>query len=107
MRKHTPVRRLVLLIQLLGMIFLAGTEGIATSSSFTISDAVEYNKIISTNAVLTTNATYNFWLEGPVWMSQNGGFLLFTGNNALKKLVPPNTLADFCASPPANTKFNG
>ncbi len=107
MRKRIPVRRLVQFIQLLGMFILAGTERVATAASFTISDPVEFNKIISTNAVLTTNATYNFWLEGPVWMPQNGGFLIFTGNNALKKLVPPNTLTDFCVAPPANTKFNG
>src|SRR6266404_585779 len=98
MLKHTRARRLALLIQLLSMVFLAGTQGIATAASFTISDPAEFNKIISTNAVLTTNATYNFWLEGPVWMLQNGGFLIFTGNNALKKLVAPNTLSDFCAT---------
>src|SRR5260370_19154085 len=105
MRKRAPIGRLVLCIQLLVMIFLAGTERVATAASFTISDPVEFNKIISTNAVLTTNATYNFWLEGPVWMPQNGGFLIFTGNNPLKKLLPPNKLTGFCVAPPAKPKF--
>lgn len=75
--------------------------------TFTINDPVEFHKIISTNAPHTTNANINFWLEGSVWMPQNGGYLIFTANNALKKLVPPNTLTDLCVSPPVNSKFNG
>ncbi len=75
---------------------------------FQISDPAEFSKIIDTNSVLTTNATINSWLEGPVWIPSDGGYLVFCdqGNNRLKKLVPPNTVTDFLV-PPANTLYNG
>lgn len=80
----------------------------AGATSFVITDPVEFNKIISTNAVLTTNVYLNSWIEGPVWVPSDGGYLVFSdmGNNKLKKLVPPGTLTDFL-TPPANTKCNG
>src|SRR6476620_5602618 len=46
------------------------------ASIFSISDPVEFNKIIDTNSVLVTNAFDDTWIEGPVWMPQNGGFLI-------------------------------
>ena len=70
----------------------------------------EFSKVVDTNAaVLTTNATVNFWLEGPVWVPADGGYLIFSSmdsNNRLKKLAPPNTLSDFLV-PVANTLLNG
>jgi len=77
--------------------------------TFQIVDPVEFNKIIDTNAVHVTNTTLNFWLEGPVWVPADGGYVVFSAmdaHNRLKKLVPPNTLTDFLV-PPANTLFNG
>jgi gluconolactonase len=70
----------------------------------------EFNLVVDTNrAVLTTNATVNYWLEGPVWVPGEGGYLLFSSmgaNNRLKKLIPPGAVSDFLV-PPANTLFNG
>jgi gluconolactonase len=70
----------------------------------------EFSRVVDTNtAVLTTNATINYWLEGPVWVPGNGGYLVFSAmdaNDRLKKLVPPTTVTDFLV-PPANTLFNG
>ncbi len=80
----------------------------ARAVTFQIADPVEFNKIIDTNAVLTTNATINTWLEGPVWVPSDGGYLIFCdqNNNRLKKLVPPSTVTDFLV-PPINTLYNG
>lgn len=71
-------------------------------------DRVEFSKIISSDAVLTTNATLNSWIEGPVWVPSDGGYLVFSDipANRLKKLVPPSTVTDYWL-PPANTKCNG
>jgi len=82
----------------------ASAEGV----SFQINDPDEFHQIISTNAVLTTNATLTSWIEGPVWVPSDGGYLIFSdiGNNRLKKLVPPTTLTDYWV-PPWNTKCNG
>lgn len=70
----------------------------------------ELSKVVDTNnAVLVTNATVNNWLEGPVWVPANGGYLVFSAMdtaNRLKKLVPPNTVTDFLV-PAANTLYNG
>lgn len=78
------------------------------ASIFSINDPVEFNKIIDTNSVLVTNAFDDTWIEGPVWMPQNGGFLIFSevSNNKLRKLVPPGTVTDYY-TPAANTKCNG
>jgi len=88
------------------------TLGLADPSSaasiFSINDATEFAKIIDTNSVPITNAFLDTWLEGPVWMPQSGGFLIFSevANNRLRKLVPPNTVTDYY-TPAANTKCNG
>jgi gluconolactonase len=70
----------------------------------------EFSRIVDTNtAVLMTNVTLNYWLEGPVWVPGDGGYLVFSAmdsNNRLKKLVPPFAVTDFLV-PPANTLFNG
>ncbi len=83
---------------------------VQAASSFDIRIPDEFNRVVDTNtAVLTTNATINYWLEGPVWVPGDGGYLVFSAmdaNNRLKKLVPPATLTDFLV-PPANTLFNG
>jgi gluconolactonase len=78
------------------------------ASIFSINDPIEFNKIIDTNSVLVTNAFLDTWIEGPVWMPQNGGFLIFSevANNKLRKLVPPSTVTDYY-TPAANTKCNG
>ena len=77
---------------------------------FDIRIPAEFNRVVDTNiAVLTTNASINYWLEGPVWVAGDGGYLVFSAmdaNNRLKKLVPPATVTDFLV-PAANTLFNG
>jgi gluconolactonase len=81
----------------------------AFAATFQIADPIEFAKIIDTNtAVLTTNAQLNTWLEGPVWIPSDGGYLVFCdqGNNRLRKLTPPNTLTNYLL-PPANTLYNG
>ncbi len=83
------------------------TVQIAGAVQFQISDSVEFNKIIDTSAVFTTNATYNYQIEGAVWIP-NGQFLVFSdmANNKLKKLVPPSTLSDYFLEP-SGAKYNG
>ncbi len=74
--------------------------------------------MVDTNAaVLTTNATVNYWLEGPVWVPSNPGYLVFSAfnnsapwdaNGRLKKLVLPNTVTDYLpVPPPMGTVYNG
>ena len=87
----------------------AGSAPLSPAASiFSINDAAEFNKIIDTNSVLVTNTFLDTWLEGPVWMPQDGGFLIFSevANNRLRKLVPPSTVTDYY-TPAANTKCNG
>src|SRR4051794_2972722 len=93
----------ILLFTLLG-----GAQLSRAASLFSINDPVEFNKIIDTNSVLVTNAFLDTWIEGPVWMPQNGGFLILSevSNNKLRKLVPPGTVTDYY-TPAANTKCNG
>jgi gluconolactonase len=93
----------------LGLVGMWVTSQSAQAVTFQIADPVEFARVIDTNAVHTTNATINFWLEGPVWVPAEGGYLIFSSmdsNNRLKKLVPPNTVTDFLL-PPVNTLFNG
>jgi gluconolactonase len=82
---------------------------IAGAVQFQISDAVEFRKIINTNAVFTTNATYNYQIEGAVWIP-NGQFLEFSdmdNNNKLKKLDSTNnTLSDYFLEP-SGARYNG
>jgi SMP-30/Gluconolactonase/LRE-like region len=76
---------------------------------FDIADPEEFGKILSTNAVLTRLATINdSWLEGPVWVPSDGGYLVFSAmdERKLKKLVPPSTLTKYFSCPP-NTTING
>ena len=94
---------------LLLMILISASISSTRAVTFQVVDPVEFNKIIDTNAVHVTNTTLNFWLEGPVWVPADGGYVVFSAmgsHNRLKKLVPPGTLTDFLA-PPANTLFNG
>jgi gluconolactonase len=94
---------------LAGGSLVAACLTIPAAGIFDIRIPAEFNRIIDTNAVLTTNATVNVWLEGPVWVPADGGYLVFSamgGANRLKKLVPPNTLTDFFV-PAANTLYNG
>jgi gluconolactonase len=79
------------------------------SGIFDIADPDEFVKILSTNEVLTRLATItDSWLEGPVWIPADGGYLLFSATNErkIKKLVPPSTLTNFLVCPP-NTTING
>jgi gluconolactonase len=76
---------------------------------FDIADPEEFDKILSTNAVLTRLATISdSWLEGPVWIPSDGGYLVFsaTDERKLKKLVPPATLTNYLSCAP-NTTING
>ena len=82
---------------------------VRAAGTFDILIPTEFNKVVDTNAVLTTNATVNNWLEGPVWVPGDGGYLIFSAMdtaNRLKKIVLPNTVTDFLV-PTANTLFNG
>jgi gluconolactonase len=103
-----PTLKFLCLPALLLAVLNLGNVARVEAASFEIADPVEFAKIISTNAVLTTNATVNSWIEGPVWVPGEGGYLVFSdiGHNQLKKLVPPDTLTDFL-SPPPDTKANG
>lgn len=95
------------LTAVLAIIFL-GVHA-ARAVTFQTAYPVEFSNIINTNSPLVTNATINnTFLEGPVWIPSDGGYLVFcdqTGNH-LKKLVPPGTVTDFFV-PLANTLFNG
>ena len=96
---------------LVGGSLVASCLTVPAAGIFDILIPEEFNKAVDTNsAVLTTNVpNLNYWLEGPVWVPANGGYLVFSSmdsNNRLKKLVPPNTITDFLV-PPANTLFNG
>lgn len=87
---------------------LARLDVYVRSGIFDIGDLVDFPRILSTNAVLTRLATNNVWIEGPVWVPADGGYLVYSamGQNRLKKVVPPSTHTDFLV-PPANTLFNG
>lgn len=101
--KFTLVRRLS------GLSLLMFSMAVSAAGIFDIRIADEFNKVVDTNAVLTTNATVNFWIEGPVWVPADGGYLIFSSmdtDNKLKKLVPPGTVSNFLV-PAANTLFNG
>ncbi|MFO1477054.1 MAG: SMP-30/gluconolactonase/LRE family protein [Verrucomicrobiota bacterium] len=89
--------------------WIAASLAARAAGSFEVILPAEFDAVIDTNSVLATNATVNYWLEGPVWVPSDGGYLVFSSmdsNNRLKKLVPPNTLTDFLV-PAANTLFNG
>jgi gluconolactonase len=89
--------------------FLAGCLAASAAGIFDIRIPAEFDRVVDTNAVLTTNATVNVWLEGPVWVPADGGYLVFSAmdsSNRLLKIVPPNTVSVFLA-PPANTLYNG
>jgi gluconolactonase len=90
--------------------FFAFHTALQAAGVFNVLLPAEFSKVVDTNtAVLTTNATINYWLEGPVWVPADGGYLIFSSmgsNNRLKKLVPPNTVSNFLI-PPANTLYNG
>ncbi len=90
--------------------FCASAVAAHAAGVFDIRIPEEFSRVVDTNsAVLTTNVTLNYWLEGPVWIPGDGGYLVFSSmgaNNRLKKLVPPATLTDFLV-PPANTLYNG
>jgi gluconolactonase len=79
------------------------------SGIFDIGDPDEFAKVLSTNAVLTRLTTISdSWLEGPVWVPSDGGYLVFsaTDERKLKKLIPPSTLTNYFVCP-ANTLING
>lgn len=100
--------QVLLPVMILGML-LTGSR-FTQSQVFQIFDEEEFAKIIDVNsAVLTTNATVDVWLEGPAWVPDDGGYVLFSamgGENKIKKLVPPFDLSDF-NSPAGNTLYNG
>ncbi|MBN2507363.1 MAG: SMP-30/gluconolactonase/LRE family protein [Verrucomicrobia bacterium] len=94
----------------LGLALAARAAGI-----FDIRIPHEFNRVVDTNiAALATNAYVNYWLEGPVWVPGDPGYLIFSSinfnyansNNRLKKLVLPNAVSDFLV-PPAYTVYNG
>jgi gluconolactonase len=95
---------------LVGVCLVAFSLSAAAAGIFDIRIPDEFSRVVDTNnAVLTTNATVNFWIEGPVWVPGDGGYLIFSSmdsNNRLKKIVLPNTVTDFLV-PAANTLFNG
>ena len=80
----------------------------AGAVQFSISDRATFTNLINTNAVFTTNVTYNYQIEGPVWIP-NGQYLVFSdmANNRLEKLVPSNTLSIFFQPALAKTIYNG
>jgi gluconolactonase len=84
-------------------------SAVRAAGIFDIGIPAEFDRVINTNAVLTTNATVNVWIEGPVWVPADGGYLVFSAmdaSNRLLKLVPPGTVTAFLA-PAANTLCNG
>lgn len=111
-----PGARFRVLRRAFGLSFVLVALGAQAAGIFDIRIPAEFNRVIDTNsAVLTTNATVNYWLEGPVWVPGEPGYLVFSSinlnnygdaNNKLKKLVPPNTVSDYLV-PPAFTVYNG
>jgi gluconolactonase len=79
------------------------------AATFDIRIPDEFNQVVDTNTVLVTNGYVNAWIEGPVWVPADGGYLVFSAmdtSNKLMKLVPPYGISVFL-SPPANTLYNG
>jgi len=98
--------------------FVVAALAVRAAGIFDIRIPEEFSRAVDTNIVaLTINATVNHWLEGPVWVPGNPGYLVFssinfnygdTAGNRLKKLVWPNTVSDYLPIvPPAYTVYNG
>jgi gluconolactonase len=91
-------------------VFFAFHTAIQAAGVFDVLLPAEFSKVVDTNtAARMTNATVNYWLEGPVWVPADGGYLVFSSmgsDDRLKKIVPPSTVTDFLV-PPANTLHNG
>ena len=58
--------------------FLYGFARISTAATFDIRIASEFAKIVDTNQTLWELGSGYGWIEGPVWVPQQGGYFVFT-----------------------------
>jgi gluconolactonase len=67
----------------------------AQAADFNIKNAGEFAKVVSTNAELKKLAGEMKFLEGPIWVPRDGGYLLFSDipKNELRKWSPAEGLA--------------
>lgn len=65
--------------------------GIACAVEFDVRDAAEFNKIVAPDAKLTKLAGDMKFTEGPVWLAQDGGCLVFSD-------IPANELKQWTAT---------
>ncbi len=65
---------------------------VQAASVFDVRIASEFNKIVDTNQTLTVLGSGYGWIEGPVWMPQQGGYLVFSDqtNKRMYKWSPTN-----------------
>ena len=71
--------------------------GLAQAAGFDVRDAAEFNKIIAPDAKLTKLAGDMKFTEGPVWLAQDGGYLVFSDipANELKQWTTKGRPHDF------------
>jgi gluconolactonase len=80
---------------------------LAAAADFDVRDEVEFKKIVPPDAKLEKLATDLKFTEGPVWLAQDGGYLVFSDIPAdeLKKWTAKDGLATF-RKPSANANGN-
>jgi gluconolactonase len=80
---------------------------LAAAADFDVRDEVEFKKIVPPDAKLEKLATDLKFTEGPVWLAQDGGHLVFSDIPAdeLKKWTAKDGLATF-RKPSANANGN-
>jgi len=80
---------------------------VAVAADFEVRDEAEFKKIVPPDAKLEKLATGMKFTEGPVWLAQDGGYLVFSDipANELKKWTPTSGLTTF-RSPSQNANGN-
>ncbi len=57
---------------------------ISSAATFDVRIPAEFDKVVSTNEALTVLSGGFGWIEGPVWVPQDGGYLVFSDQSAKK-----------------------
>lgn len=105
MRTFSPMHRL--LRPTLASVASAFAVCAASAAEFQIENAAEFARCVASDAKVTRLATDMGFIEGPVWIKADGGYLVFSDipNNELKKWTAAGGLSTF-RKPSQNTNGN-
>ncbi len=86
-----------IVIAQLALVYLAASPAVRSGAAFDVRNEVEFRKLFAADAKVTKLAGGFGFIEGPVWIPRDGGYLVFSDirKNQLNKWTPKDGITTF------------